>query len=193
MQKCEGIQSEISAYLDRELPLWKSQLIKRHLRQCSTCAREVMRIRQTDGILHRLDPVKTSDDFVSDVMNRASEVCVREKLRTSPFRRICQRFEAAMAWRSNSVLKRAPSVTFAAAFALLLVLGTFATVYFPHGMRLSSDNAQLVMQPSAEEATLVWIDIIPTSSPKRYLSIHQRSAPHPTPSIGDRPGDSRQL
>jgi anti-sigma factor RsiW len=91
MLKCESIQSEISAYLDREMPLWKIQLIKWHLGQCSTCAHEVMRIRQTDEILHRLDPVKTSDDFVSDVIRRASEVCASEKLRTSLIHRICRR------------------------------------------------------------------------------------------------------
>ncbi len=194
MLKCEGIQSEISAYLDREMPLWKTRLIKRHLGQCPTCAHEVMRIRQTDEVLHRLDPVTTSEGFVSDVMRRASEARANEKLRTSLVRRIWRKFESAMAWNPRySVLKRAPSFTFAATFALLLILGTFATVYYPHGMRLSSDDAQLFLQSPVEDSTLVWIDIIATDPPKRYLSTNQGSMPQSGPNIIDRHSDSRRL
>ena len=193
MLKCENIHSEISAYIDREMPLWKIQLIKRHLGQCSTCAREVMRIRQTDEVLQRLDSVKTSDDFVSEVMRRALKASASEKLRTSLIRRIWQKFESAMAWRSNSVLKRAPSFTFAATFALLLILGMFATVYYPHGTRWFSEDAHLVVQSPVEDSTLVRIDIISASPPKRYLSVNQRSIPQPGPNISDRPGDSRRL
>ena len=193
MLKCENIHSEISAYIDREMPLWKIQLIKRHLGQCSTCAREVMRIRQTDEVLQRLDSVKTSDDFVSEVMRRALKASASEKLRTSLIRRIWQKFESAMAWRSNSVLKRAPSFTFAATFALLLILGMFATVYYPHGTRWFSEDAHLVVQSPVEDSTLVRIDIISASPPKRYLSVNQRSIPQPGPNISDRPSDSRRL
>ena len=193
MLKCENIHSEISAYIDREMPLWKIQLIKRHLGQCSTCAREVMRIRQTDEVLQRLDSVKTSDDFVSEVMRRSLKASASEKLRTSLMRRIWQKFESAMAWRSNSVLKRAPSFTFAATFALLLILGMFATVYYPHGTRWFSEDAHLVVQSPVEDSTLVRIDIISASPPKRYLSVNQRSIPQPGPNISDRPSDSRRL
>ena len=193
MLKCEGIQSEISAYLDREMPLWKIQLIKWHLGQCSTCAHEAVRIRQTDGILHRLDLVKTSDDFVSDVMYRASEVSASEKLRTSLRHRIWQRLESAMAWPHNSVLKRAPSFTFAATFAVLLILGTFATIYYPRGSHLFSDNAKFVVQSHTEDATLVWIDIISTAPPKRYLSVNQRSMPPSGGNSADRHRVNRRL
>ena len=194
MLKCEGIRSEISAYLDREMPLWKTRLIKRHLGQCSTCAHEVMRIRQTDEVLHRLDPVITSEDFVSDVMRRASVARANEELRTSLVRRIWRKFESAMAWNPRySVLKRAPSFTFAATFALLLILGTFATVYYPRGMRLSSDDAQLFAQSPVEDSTLVSIDVIATDPPKRYLSTSQGSMPQSGPNIINRHSDSRRL
>ena len=194
MLKCESIRSEFSAYIDREMPLWKIQLIKRHLGQCSTCALEFMQIRQTNEVLHRLDRVKTSDDFVSEVMRRASEASASEKLRTSLARRIWQKFESAMAWNpSNSVLKRAPSFTFAATFATLLILGTFATVYYPHGTRWFSEDAHLVVQSPVEDSTLVWIDIISASPPKRYLSVNQRSLPQPRPNTSNQHTDSRQL
>lgn len=193
MLKCEGIQSEISAYIDREMPLWKIQLIKRHLGQCPICAHEVMRISQTDEVLHRLDLVKTSDNFVSDVMCRASEVRTKEKLRTSPMHRLRKKLDSAMAWPRYGMLKRAPSFRFAATFALLLILGTFATVYYPHGMRFSTDDAQLVIQSPADDATLVWIDIISTSPPKRYLSVNQGDAPQPRPRSSNQRSDSRQL
>ena len=193
MLKCESIQSEISAYLDREMPLWKIQLIKWHLGQCSTCAHEVMRIRRTDEILHRLDPVKTSDDFVSDVIRRASEVCASEKLRTSLIHRIWWRLESTMAWPRYSVLKRAPSFTFAVAFAVLLIFGTFATLYQPRSMHLSWDDAQLVVQSPVEDSTLVRIDIISTVPPKRYLTINQRSMPQSGANVIDRHSDNRGL
>ena len=179
MLKCEDIRSEISAYIDREMPLWKVQLIKRHLGQCSTCAHEVMRIRQTNEVLYRLDLVNTSGDFVSDVMRRASEVCASEKLRTSLIHRIWHKLDSALAWPRYGMLKRAPSFTFTATFALLLILGTFATLYYPHGTRFSTDDAQLVVQSSVEDSALVWIDIISTKTPKRYLSVSQGSAPQP--------------
>lgn len=194
MLKCESIRSEFSAYIDREMPLWKIQLIKRHLGQCSNCALEFMQIRQTNDVLHRLDRVKTSDDFVSEVMRRASEASASEKLRTSLIHRIWQKFESTMAWNpSNSVLKRAPSFTFAATFALLLILGTFATVYYPHGTRWFSEDAQLVVQSPVEDSTLVWIDIISASPPKRYLSVNQRPLPQPRSNTSNQHTDSRQL
>ncbi len=193
MLKCEGIQSEISAYLDREMPLWKTRLIKRHLGQCPTCAHEVMRIRQTDEVLRRLDSVKTSENFVSEVMRRGSEARADEKLRTSPLRRVRRRLESTMAWPRYSVFKRAPSFTFAAMFALLLILGTFATVYNPHGMRLFPDDAQLFAQSPVEDSTLVWIDIIATDPPKRYLSINQRTTPQPGSNTRNQRNGSRQL
>lgn len=193
MLKCESIQSEISAYLDREMPLWKIRLIKRHLGQCSTCAHEVMRISQTNEVLHRLDRVKTSDNFVSDVMRRASEVRVREKLRTSLIHRLWQKLDSAMTWRRNSVLRRAPSFTFGATFALLLILGTFATLYYPHGTRFSTDDAQLIVQSPAEDFALVWIDIISTEPPKRYLSVSQAPAPQPGPNSNNQRSDGGRL
>ena len=194
MLKCEGIQSEISAYIDREMPLWKIQLIKRHLGQCSTCAHEVMRIGQTNEVLHRLDLVNTSGDFVSDVMRRASEVCASEKLRTSLIHRIWQKFESTMAWNPRyGVFKRAPSFTFAAAFALLLILGTFATVYNPRGTHFSSDNAQLVVQSPVDDSTLVWIDVISANPPKRYLSVNRQSTLQPGTNTSNQRSDSRRL
>ena len=193
MLKCENIRSDISAYLDREMPLWKSQLTKRHLDHCPACAHEVMRIRQTNETLHRLDRVKTSEDFVSVVMRRASAVRASEKLRTSPLRRIWKEFEAAMAWPRYSMLKRAPSFAFTVTFALLLILGTFATVYYPHGMRVLSEDAQLVVQSPVEDSSLVWIDIISTSAPKRYLSIDRQVTPQPGANTSNQRSDSRRL
>ena len=193
MLKCENIQTETSAYLDREMPLWKMELIKWHLGHCPTCAREVARIRQTNEILHRLDRVKTSDNFVSDVIHRASEARASEKLRTSRIHRIWWRLESAMAWPRHGVLRRAPSFAFTATFALLLVLGTFATLYYPRGTHLSWNNAQLVVQSPAEDSSLVWIDIISAAPPKRYLSINQRSTSQPGPNISNQGSDSRRL
>lgn len=193
MLKCDNIRSDISAYLDREMPLWKIQLTKRHLGQCPACAHEVMRIRQTNEALHRLDRVKTSEDFVSEVMRRASAVRASEKLRTSPIRRIRKRVEAAMAWPRYSMLKRAPSFAFTVTFALLLILGTFATVYYPHGMRWFSEDAQLVVRSPVEDSTLVWIDIISTSTPKRYLSIDRQTTPRPGANTSNQRSDSQRL
>ena len=178
MLKCKSIQSEISAYIDREMPPWKMRLIRWHLGQCPTCAHEVMRIRQTDEILQRLDRVKTSEDFVSEAIRRASEVRANEKLRTSPIRRIWRSIESVMAWKPrHAALKRAPSFT--VTFALLLILGTFATLYYPHGTHSPLDDGQFFAQSPAEDSTIVWIDIIATTPPKRYLPTNQRAMPQP--------------
>lgn len=181
MLKCESIQSQTSAYLDREMPLWKIQLIRWHLKRCPICAHEVMRLKQTDEILRQLDSVKTSENFLSNVMYQASEVSDSRKLQTSLIRRIWRKFEPFMAWPRYSTLKRAPSYAFAVTFALLLMLGTFATLYYPRNMHLSSDVTPFVAQSAVEESELVWIDIIPIDPPKRYLSNNRQSTPQASP------------
>ena len=173
MLKCESIQSQTSAYVDREMPLWKIQLIGWHLRRCPACAHEVMRLKQTDEILHQLEPVKTSEHFLSNVMYQASEIAASEKLQTSLLHRIWRKFEASVAWPRYSALKRTPSYAFAVTFALLLILGTFATLYYPRDMHFSSDVTPFVAQSAVEESEVIWIDIIPVNPPKRYLSIKQ--------------------
>jgi len=171
MLKCESIQSQSSAYVDREMPLWKIQLIKWHLSQCPTCAHEVMRLKQTDEILHQLESIKTSEMFPSNIMHQASEITANEKLQTSLLRQIWRHFEAFVAWPRYSALKRTPSYAFVVTFAVLLIIGTFATLYYPRDTYFSSDVTPFVAQSAAEESELVWIDIIPVDSPKRYLSI----------------------
>ena len=181
MLKCESIQSQTSAYLDRDMPLWKIQLIGWHLRRCPICAHEVMRLKQTDKILRQLEPIKTSENFLLNVMHQAFEISASEKLQTSLIRRIGRKFEPFMAWPRYSTLKRAPSYGFAVTFALLLMLGTFATLYYPRNMHLSSDVTPFVAQSAVEESNVVWIDIIPIDPPKRYLSINQQSTPLASP------------
>ena len=181
MLNCESIQCHTSAYLDREMPLWKIELIRWHLRRCPICAHEVIRLKQTDRILRQFDPVKTSEKFLSSVMNQASEVSASQKLKTSLMRRIWRKFESFMAWPRYSTLRRAPSYTFAVTFALLLMLGTFATLYYPRNLHLSSEVTPLVAQSAVEESNIVWIDIIPTDAPKRYLSVNQQPTPQVSP------------
>ena len=45
MLKCENVLPQLSAYVDREMPLWTIQLIQWHLKRCPSCAHEAMRLR----------------------------------------------------------------------------------------------------------------------------------------------------
>ena len=174
MLKCENIQPQLSAYIDREMPLWTIQLIQWHLKRCPSCAHKVMRLRQTNKILHQLDPVKTSDNFLPDLMRQAAAITVIEKGRISVIRRILRRLESSFAWMCYSFRTRVRPYAVVALLALIATVVSI-TLYQPRLPLLSDDVLTLVQSPNDKQVLLVEFEIVPINQfPKPHLSSSRR-------------------
>ena len=173
MLKCENIKCQISAYLDREIPLWKIRLIQWHFRRCPSCSHEFVRFKQADKIIRRLDLLKTSENFLAELMCQAECLELSQKRQTSFLRRLYCKFESSVAWRRYIVIQRASAHGFLAALALFMVIGTFVIVCYLRDAYLRSDVTPLIAQSVVEESELVWIDIISSDLPKRHLSVNE--------------------
>ena len=177
MLKCENVQPQLSAYVDREMPLWTIQLIQWHLKRCPSCAHEAMRLRQMNKILHQLEPVKTSDNFLPDLMRRAAAITVIEKERISVFRRILRRLEASFAWILYSFRTRVRPYAVITSLAVLATVVS-VTLYQPRFPLLSNDTLTLAQAPTDKQAVLVEFEIVPINQfPKPHLSSNRRTSP----------------
>ena len=76
MLKCEDIRPQLSAYIDRETPLWEAQMIRWHLRRCHECAFEYMLLIDTSEAMKSCPSVTTSDNFLREVITKASMMVV---------------------------------------------------------------------------------------------------------------------
>ena len=176
MLKCENVQPQLSAYVDREMPLWTIQLIQWHLKRCPSCAHEVMRLRQTNKILCQLDPVKTSDNFLPDLMRRAAAMTITEKGRISTLRRLLRRLESSVAWMLYSFRTRVRPYAIVASLALIATVVSL-TLYQPQLPLPSDDALTLAQSPSDKQVLLVEFEIVPIDRfPKPHLSSNRRTS-----------------
>ncbi len=177
MLKCENVQPQLSAYVDREMPLWTIQLIQWHLKRCSSCAHETMRLRQTNKILHQLEPVKTSDNFLSDLMRQAAAITVIEKERIPVIRRVLRRLESSFAWMLYSFRTRVRPYAVVTSLAVVAAVMSM-TLYQPRLPLLSNDTLTLAQAPTDKQAVLVEFEIVPINQfPKPHLSANRRTVP----------------
>ena len=177
MLKCENVQPQLSAYVDREMPLWTIQLIQWHLKRCPSCAHEAMRLRQTDKILHQLDSVKTSDNFLPDLMRRAAAITTIEREQISAIRRILRRMESSFAWIHYSFRTRVRPYAVVASLALIATVVSL-TLYQPRPPLPSNDVLTLAQAPTDKQALLIEFEIVPINQfPKPHLSSNRPTAP----------------
>lgn len=177
MLKCENVQPQLSAYLDREMPLWTIQLIQWHLKRCPSCAHEVMRLRQTDKILYQLDQVKTSDNFLPDLMRQAAAITVSEKHQVSAIRRILRRLESSFAWLLYSFRTRVRPYAVVTSLALIATIVSI-TLYQPRFTLPPEDPLALAPSPTDKQVQLVEFEIVPINQfPKPHLSPNRSTSP----------------
>ena len=177
MLKCENVQPQLSAYVDREMPLWTIQLIQWHLKRCPSCAHETMRLRQTNKVLHQLDPVKTSDNFLPDLMRQVTAITVTEKEQFSAVRRVLRRLESSFAWMLYSFRTRVRPYAVVTTLALISTVVSI-TLYQPRFPLLSNDTLTLAQAPTDKQAVLIEFEIVPINqSPKPHLSSYRRTSP----------------
>lgn len=176
MLKCENVQPQLSPYVDREMPLWTIQLIQWHLKRCPNCAHEAMRLRQTNKILHQLEPVQASDNFLPDLMRQAAAITVIEKERVSVFRRILRRLESSFAWMLYSFRTRVRPYAVVTSLAVIATVVSL-TLYQPRFTLLSNNALTLAQAPTDKQVLLVEFEIVPINQlPKPHLSSNRRTA-----------------
>ncbi len=177
MLKCENVQPQLSAYVDREIPLWTIRLIRWHLKRCPNCAHEVMRLRQTNKILHHLDPVKTSDNFLPDLMRQAAAITIIEKGQIPAIRRICRRLESLFAWMLYSFRTRVRPYAVVTSLALIAAVVSI-TLYQPRFPIPSDDALTVAQSPRDKQALIVEFEIVPINQfPKPHLSPNRQMLP----------------
>ena len=176
MLKCENIRPQISAYLDREMPAWRVQLIRWHLKRCPTCAHETMRLQQTDKFLRTLTPVKTSDNFLPDLMLRVSAASVTEKRRIPLFQRTLRKFKSSLDWAVYSVRMHTPTYAVGIALALMITVAGVKMLYSPLNLLISSEETQVLTKSQEDGFTIIPIEIVSINHPKRHLRLNLPSS-----------------
>lgn len=96
MLHCNDVQPNLSAYLDRELPAWKMQLVRWHLFRCPTCAQEMALLQQTDALLHRLPEARTRPELTSEILGQIGIISRREEC--GGLHQLWKRLSARVAW-----------------------------------------------------------------------------------------------
>ena len=182
MLNCEDVRPQISAFLDREMPPWKIQLIQLHLKRCSPCAHETMRLQQTHKILCQFDSVRTSSEFLSNVMRRASTISTTERQRDFPIRRIFRRLESTLTWLQYRFWTRPSSYAVGLSFALIVTVASIASFYQPFKQASLPDPIHMLARSQTQESLFHVTEIFSVDRfTKRHLSPTHASMIHTDP------------
>ena len=126
MLKCEDIRPQLSAYIDREVPLWEAQMIRWHLKRCHECAFEYMLLMDTSEAMKSFAGVTTSDKYLREVITKASMMAVYERKEMNLFQLVMRRVEARFArLKYIFYVFRGKATVYATALMILVVLGYF--------------------------------------------------------------------
>ena len=182
-QTCEAhlaSPDELSAYIDKELPVWKRHLIGRHLKKCATCANEVQRLLKTDDFLRRGGEIEASEDFLSSVMARVSDATKYQRqdnslwsyftrfIRTSFGRAGCS---STLTTRLRySIRTRSPVYIFVLTFAVFTMVG--ATLYQSPNDRFGQPRHTLKKSQKLDGEKLISFEVIQHEPPKRLVTTY---------------------
>ena len=177
--ECEALLAspdELSAYIDKELPVWKRHLIRQHLKKCEICADRVQALQQTDNFLRHAEGVEVSDDFLSSVMDRVSEAALHQQQHDSLRSRVARFVETSLGWTRHlstlmdslryNIQTRSPVYIFILTFAVFTMVGV--TLYPPSGDKLVEQPHELEL--NAEK--LISFEVIQPEPPKRLLTTY---------------------
>lgn len=172
MLKCENIEPQISAYLDREMPAWRMQLIRWHLKRCPACAHETMRLQQTDQIIRSLTSVKTSDTFLPDLMRRVSVASVAEKREIPLFQRTFRKFKSSLDWAIYSVRLHISAYAVGVALVLMIMGAGLTMLYAPLDLLTPSEETHALTKSPEDGFTVIPIEMVSINYPKRHLRLN---------------------
>ena len=158
---------ELSAYIDKELPAWKRHLIRHHLKRCDICANDLQRLQHTDNFLRHAGDVETSNDFLTGVMARVSEVAQHQRQQASFWTRI-RGFIGPLSTLTGklryNIRTRSPVYISILTLAVFTMVG--ATLYQPSGDKLGEELREL------DSEKLISFEVIQHEPPKRLLTTY---------------------
>ena len=173
--ECEiASRDELSAYIDKELPAWKCHLIRRHLKRCDACAKDIQRLQHTDDFLRHAGAVEVSDNFLYGVMVRVSEMSQDQRQQESLWSRIHGFIEVSFGWTRGfsaltgklryNIRTRSPVYISILTLAVFTMVG--ATLYSPSGDKLGAKLREL------DSEKLISLEVIQHKPPKRLLTTY---------------------
>lgn len=168
---CE-LQDDLSAYIDKELPVWKRQLIRWHLKKCTVCADHVQQLRRIDNFLRAAGAVKIADTFLHEVMVRVPVIAQYQRQQRS-FRPQAERCVQTISnWiRPLSTLTsqvrykirtHSPAYIFTLTFAVFAMMGL---ALYP-----SSKDRFVERADVTEKKRLISFEVVQREPPKRLLT-----------------------
>lgn len=165
---------ELSAYIDKELPAWKRHLIRCHLNRCDICANHLQRLQHTDNFLRHAGDVEASNDFLTGVMARVSEVVQHQRQQASFWTRIRGFIEIFFGWTHPlstltgklryNIRTRSPVYISILTLAVFTMVG--ATLYQPSGNKFGTEFREL------DSEKLISFEVIQHEPPKRLLTTY---------------------
>lgn len=165
--ECDNIAPQLSAYFDRQMPVWKRHLMKRHLNQCAMCKSRLQSIQQADKLLKSVEPVKASDTFLSEVLHQAANIKKTKKIRESNINRIGSRIENMQLWLRGKVRAYNPIFMFGFIFAVFVMVG--ATLYSASIKDFNPFPQFVTKSTETEHHKLITFEVIQQQEPKRIL------------------------
>lgn len=167
--ECENVHTQLSAYFDNQIPMWKRSLIRRHLNQCPDCASRSAAIQQTDKLLRFVEPVEASDTFLSDVISHATAMKTSQKARQSIFNRLGSRIEGWQVWMRTNIRVYNPVYMCGFIFGVFIMVG--ATLYSPRIDKLNLFSQFRSKSLEVQKEKFIAFDVILEQEPKRSLKI----------------------
>ncbi len=164
---CDSISSQLSAYFDKQIPVWKRHLIKRHLDRCPNCASKLNAIQKTDEFLQFVEPIKTSDSFLSDVLQQATAVNRTNSVKHGSMKRFGKYFESIQGWLRQKIRAYNPVFMLGFVFGVIIMIG--ATLYSPPIEKLNPFPQLLINSAEAQQDKIISFEVISQQEPKRRL------------------------
>lgn len=165
--ECDNIAPQLSAFIDRQMPVWKRHLMKRHLKQCAMCKSRLQSIQQSDKLLKSVERVKASDTFLSDVLNQAAEIKKNKKVKVSNINRISSHIKNMQLWLRGKVRAYNPLCMFGFIFAVFVMVG--ATLYSASIEDFNPFPQFVTKSTETEHHKLITFEVVQQKEPKRIL------------------------
>ncbi len=169
MVDCQNLQKQLSTYFDNELQSWKSLLIKWHIKHCTECSKKYTDIQQTHTLLNSVEAIRTSDDFLSNVMSRANAINSYQKERLSLFNRLGSIVEGLQERMRGNIRTYNPLYISGFFVGVILMIGV--TLYSPKIDKLNMFSEYKNQPINTQQERLVAFEVIMQQEPKRTLKI----------------------
>ena len=165
--ECKSIQTDLSAYFDKEIARWKRLRIQKHLKQCSNCSSKLKIMQNTDTTLRFIEPIKASENFIDVVMSKANTHNMHHIEKAVVSNRILNIINGLQHWVRSNISVSNPVFMFSFIFGLFIMIG--ATLYSPRIEKLNpftNFNSQSIDNP---QERLISFEVITQKEPKRIL------------------------